>query len=125
MVDRDMVMQYHWGCAVGHVYSHPTPSPSQPQSQTERRSQDISDGMDDSTTVEQQLCPDIPDVPEGEEEANKVSNDEQKGRGSDVEFDDGRSEDLKGDDLQSSQEDFLGEMEMFGEDGDVLLTSYD
>ncbi|KAG6906368.1 hypothetical protein DXG01_014299, partial [Tephrocybe rancida] len=26
-VDRDMVMRYHWGLAIGHVYSHPT-SPS-------------------------------------------------------------------------------------------------
>jgi hypothetical protein len=124
MVDRDMVMRYHWGCAVGHVYSHPTPPPSQPQSQTETRSQDISNAMDDSTTVEQRLCPDIPDVPEGEEEANEVSDDEQKG-GSDVEFDDGRSEDSEGDDSQSCDEDFLEEMEMFGENEDVFLTSYD
>jgi hypothetical protein len=49
-----------------------------------------------------------------------------KGGGcSDVEFDDGRSEDSEGDDSQSCDEYFLDEMEMFGENGDVLLTSYD
>jgi hypothetical protein len=26
-VDRDMVMRYHWGLAVGHVYSHPYSEP--------------------------------------------------------------------------------------------------
>jgi len=25
-VDRDMVMRYHWGMAVGHVYTHATPN---------------------------------------------------------------------------------------------------
>jgi hypothetical protein len=24
-VDRDMVMRYHWGLAIGHIYSHPHP----------------------------------------------------------------------------------------------------
>jgi hypothetical protein len=80
--------------------------------------------MDDGATAEQQLCSDMPGVPEGEEEANEVSDDEQKG-GSDIEIGEGSSEDFEGDDSGSLDEEFLEEMEMFGEDGDVLLSSYD
>ena len=39
--DRDMLMRYHWGLAVGHIYSHP-----------ER----------DSQVTAQQLDPDIQDI---------------------------------------------------------------
>jgi hypothetical protein len=80
--------------------------------------------MDDGGTAEQPLCSDMPDVLEGEEEAEEVFDDEQKG-GSDVEIDDGSSEDSEGDDSGSTEEDILEELEMFGDDGDVLLTSYD
>jgi hypothetical protein len=115
-------MRYHWGCAVGHVYCHPTPPPPQPQTQTETRSQDAMDG---NAMAEQQLCSDTPDALEvEEEEANEVSDDEQE-RCSDFGIDEGGSEDSEGDGWQSSEEEYLEEMEMYGEDQDLYLTSYD
>ena len=97
------------------------PPPPPPPSQTETGSQGISDAMDDSAMAEQQLCPDVP----GEEEANEVSDDEQQGGLSDLEIDEGGSEDSEGDGWQSSEEECLEEMEMCGEDRDLYLTSYD
>jgi len=35
-VDRDMVMRYHWGLGVGHVYSHHSGSGSYSTTNTEQ-----------------------------------------------------------------------------------------
>jgi hypothetical protein len=66
----------------------------------------------------------MPDALEGEEEANEVSDDEQN-EGSDFGIDDESGEDSGGDDEGSFEEEELEELEMFGEEGDALLTSYD
>jgi len=78
----------------------------------------MNNAMDDDATAVQQLYSDV-------EEANEVSDDEQNDI-SDVEIDDGgSSEDSEGDDSESLEEEYLEEMEMFTEEGDALLTSYD
>lgn len=41
-VDRDMLMRYHWGLAVGHVYTHGSQTtPNAPRSQSQPQDEEI------------------------------------------------------------------------------------
>jgi hypothetical protein len=50
-VDRDMVMRYHWGCAVGHIYCYSTKM-QHPEHMSTSASPTMEDGEIDQDSVE-------------------------------------------------------------------------
>ena len=59
--DRDMLMQYHWGLAVGHIYSHRGSQPAgqhEPDSNTTTRA-DVSNSVGTSYSVSEEHSLDI------------------------------------------------------------------
>lgn len=55
LVDRDMVMRYHWGAGVGHIYTHHNQGPFDSSSQTRAQSQSpASEELEDNSNANTQ-----------------------------------------------------------------------
>jgi hypothetical protein len=124
-VDRDMVMRYHWGLAVGHIYGHEfkfareleqgTPSPSQPEK--DGATDLLPDLTDNEDIAELVLHPTVADldrdiIPEELEGDDDDSDSLDHTEGSDFNSDHGGKVYL--DDSDEDPEELLDMYEMYG-----------
>ena len=110
-VDRDMLMRYHWGLGVGHMYAHSTASTGPPSRSTSQQSQPLHSKAHDA---EDHKCHDDDEVDEGGDAADNSETEQ------DFEHDSECSE-SQSEDLESVLGD-LADMHGCGSDLDALYT---
>jgi hypothetical protein len=126
-VDRDMIMRYHWGLAIGHTYMHGD-SQVDPSSSTEGASH-----MDEDEDMDADGLAMIAENEEGGESAAVLENDEDDGSAAMPENEEGTDDECGrnccdeedgsdlGDEEERSQDDeeLLSLDEMYGESPDI------
>jgi len=125
-VDRDMVMRFHWGLGVGHIYAHglgqvSTPSPPSPGSLGAGISEHSDSDYNMTTDTDNQTGDQPgPDQHAGSVDAKSDSDSESShSESEDIDFSDWEDDDGGYSSEFSDDDELLGFDEMYGDDADL------